>query len=157
MQPLPDPLLTRSSPYPLPLCSSPLPPSPLHRSPPSTQAVANLAWAYSGLRYDHPQLYASLARATLRLLGRRGAAEAGEGAGAGRGAEAGGDGAEAVAGGSPGGSWDEASGGNDIGRSGGSRQGVNAQAVSMIAIGFASANRCDSPAQRQVGEPGSAA
>ena len=97
------------------------------------QAVASLAWAYSTLQYDHPQLYDSLATAALRML-RSDACSPGDAAPA----PSGGDG-----------SARGGSGGEGSAAAGCSRADFTAQAVSVLAFSFASANRCDSPAQRQ--------
>ena len=116
----------------------PLPP------PARRQAVANLAWAYSALQHDHPQLFEGLAREALRLLRQQGEREEREEE---RGPAGGaGDGTAVIS------SSRGSSGGGGGGGGGGvdGRQGFNAQAVSVVAFSFAAANRCDSPAQREV-------
>ena len=96
--------------------------------------MANLAWTYSTLQYDHPQLYDSLAAAVVRLLG----------------PEPQTDTIEAAAGGASSGSGagESEPWGSSSSSSGDRRAGFGAQAVSMAAFSFAAANRCDSPAQR---------
>ena len=119
------------------------------RSPPSPparrQAVANLAWAYSTLQHDHPQLFECLAREALRLLRQQGEQEEREE----EQGPAGGAGVGTAVISSSRGSSSGGGGGGGIGGVDG-RQGFNAQAVSVVAFSFAAANRCDSPAQREV-------
>lgn len=124
-----------------PLLHLPTPPPP-PPPPCSHQAVASLAWSFSTLRYDHPQLYECLAHAALRLLGVQQQAAAQQGAA----------GARHASSGSGGGQAGSASGGSGASTT---PAAFNAQTVSVIIFSFAAANRCDSPAQRQASTKGS--
>lgn len=95
---------------------------------PQLQGVSSLAWAYSTLQYDHPQLYEVLASAAVTMLRTPPSRAARSGSGS-------------------------SSSSRRVGRSaapGCTRADFSAQAVSVLAFSFASANRCDSPVQRQV-------
>lgn len=145
---------------------------------PLLQAVASLAWSFSTLRYDHPQLYEGLAHAVLCMLGRDGGAggmdsEAGSSSGsssssggiasssdsgAGRGSSSSSGGASSDAH-SRGAALDRAvsgvrslAGGGEPGH-GSSQAGGSAfvpHTVSVLVFAFAAANRFDSPTQRKV-------
>ncbi|PRW33174.1 FK506-binding 1 [Chlorella sorokiniana] len=96
------------------------------------QGVASLAWAYSTLQYDHPQLFdvlASAAVAMLRESPSRTTHSSGNGGSCSN--RASGDAPSSTA-------------------AGFSREDFSAQAVSVLVFSFASANRCNSPAQRQM-------
>ncbi|KAL4423640.1 hypothetical protein ABPG77_009227 [Micractinium sp. CCAP 211/92] len=135
------------------------------------QAVASLAWSYSTLKYDHPQLYECLAQEVLRMLGRDG--------GSGTDSEAGSSSSSSSSDSAAGGSSSSSSsnfvdGGSVVGHSNGSdasgadtqrradswrpgHAGAQAggsafvpQTVSVLLFAFAAANRLDSPAQRKM-------
>ena len=118
---------------PAPLITRPLPVAAL--APP--QAVVSLTWAYSTLAFDHPPLFDALAAATLRLLG---PAPDPPSHLTGASTDTGGRLDSSSCGVADGGSSDEA---------GKQRGDFGAQAVSVVAFGLASANRCSStPVQR---------
>lgn len=146
-------------------------PTALFSGVPLLQAVASLAWSYSTLKYDHPQLYECLAQEVLRMLGRDG--------GSGTDSEAGSSSSSSSSDSAAGGSSSSSSsnfvdGGSVVGHSNGSdasgadtqrradswrpgHAGAQAggsafvpQTVSVLLFAFAAANRLDSPAQRKV-------
>ncbi|KAL4439808.1 hypothetical protein ABPG75_002809 [Micractinium tetrahymenae] len=132
-----------------------------HQQRLDAQAVAGLAWSYSTLKYDHPELYECLAHAVLRMLGRDSAHSGGSvDSGAGSSTRSVGS---SSAGGSSGGSMTGVRAGSGAGAqrsSGKQRQGggegggsaFTAQTVSVLIFAFAAANRFDSPAQRKMME-----
>jgi len=104
---------------------------------PFWQGVASLAWAFSTLQYDHPQLFDTLASAAVVMLRTPGPRPNHISSNSGRsndGRSSAGIGRGAGGGAAP----------------GCSRADFSAQAVSVLVFSFASANRCDSPSQREV-------
>ncbi|KAI7839792.1 hypothetical protein COHA_006591 [Chlorella ohadii] len=103
------------------------------------QGVASLAWAFSTLQYDHPQVFDVLASAAVVMLRTPGPRPNHSGSNGGRG-----NGGRSSSGSGRG------AGGSGSAAPGCTRADFSAQAVSVMVFSFASANRCDSPSQREM-------